>query len=121
MSTESNGAKMQSILVGLALLAAMVLIGLQSLYTAGQVYHAAMMAYKGGALVPHMISFGRLGVWVYLMAAVAVAGFLTGVIKSRGGVRKARVAMVLLVFSLLSTLAFVCLIAMPFSDVVSRS
>jgi hypothetical protein len=50
-----------------------------------------------------------------------VVDYSAGFIKLRGGVRNAKMAALLLIFSLVSTLAFVSLIVMPYSDVVSRS
>jgi hypothetical protein len=104
----------------LFLLACAIVIGVQFLYVAGQVYHAATMAYKGGGFMPHMISFGSLGVLLYLVAAIAMAVGLWVFIKLRGGVRNAKMAMLLLIFLLVNTVAFVGLIVMPYSDVVSR-
>jgi hypothetical protein len=121
MNARSNRVAKQSALAVAMLLACAIVIGLQFLYAAGQVYHAAIMAYKGGGLMPHMISFGRFGVLLYMVVAIAMATGLWLFIKLRGGVRNAKMAMLLLIFSLVSTLAFVSLIVMPYSDVVSRS
>ena len=97
-----------------------LVIGLQFLYTAGQIYHAAIMVYKGGGFVPHMISFGKPGVLLYLTIAFVSAIGLWVFIKRRGGVRNSKLAALLLIFSLASTLAFIGLLVMPYSDVVSR-
>ena len=121
MSARSNEAAMPSILVFTMLVLFAMVIGLQFLYTAGQICHIAIMAYKAGGFIPHLVSFGRLGVLLYFVVAIATATGLWAFIKHRGGARNAKTAMVLLVFSLVSSLAFTALIIMPYSDVVSRS
>jgi hypothetical protein len=111
----------QPTLAGVMLLACAIVIGVQFIYTGGQIYHAAIVAYKSGGLMPHMISFGRLGVLLYLVVAMAIAIGLWIFIQLRGGVRNAKVALLLLTISLMSTLALIGLIVMPYSDVVSRA
>jgi hypothetical protein len=121
MSTEISDMTMKSAVVVAVLLACAIAIGLQFLYAAGQVYHFAIMAYKGGGTVPHMISFGRLGVLIYLVVAAAMAIGLCVFVRIRGGVEKAKVAALLLVFSLANTLIFISLLVMPYSDIVPGS
>lgn len=117
---NSNPAIRPAFIVAMLLVSAMV-IGLQFLYTAGQVYHVVMMVYKAGEFVPHLISFGKLGVLLYLIVAMIVTIGLLAFIKYRGGASNAKMAILLLVFSLVSTIAFFALIIMPYSDVVFRS
>ncbi|MFC4762434.1 hypothetical protein [Dyella koreensis] len=121
MSARNSNTAMQSAFVAAMLLASAIVIGLQFLYTAGQVYHIVTMAYKAGGFMPHLISFGRFGVFLYLIVAVAVAIGLWVFIKYRGGARNAKTATLLLIFSLVSTIAFAGLVVMPYSDIVSRS
>jgi hypothetical protein len=120
MIAKANGAIMRSALFRLILLLIAIVVSIQLLYTAGQVYHAAMVAYKGGGPVLHMISFGEIGVFVYFGASICVIGALWEIIRLHGGIRGAKVATFLLIFSLLNTAAFICLVVMPYSDVVSR-
>lgn len=121
MNARSNYVTKQSALTVAMFLVCAIVIGLQFLYAAGQIYHAAIVAYKGGGLMPHMISFGRVGVLLYLVVAIAMAIGLGVFIKLRGGVKNAKMAMLLLIFSLVSTLTLVGLIVMPYSDIVARS
>jgi hypothetical protein len=121
MSTKINDMTMKSAVVVVVLLACAIIICLQFLYAAGQVYHFAIMAYKSDGAVLHMISFGRLGVLMYLVVATAMAIGLWVFIRLRGGVEKAQVAALLLVFSLANTLILISLLVMPYSDIVSRS
>jgi len=107
-------------LLAITFLIAATTIGMQLLYTAGQVIHFVIVVYKSGGFEPHMISFGRTGALLYLVAAAAIALGLWTFIKHRGGMKNAKLATLLLTFSLLSTITFAGLIAMPYSDVVSR-
>jgi high-affinity Fe2+/Pb2+ permease len=65
---------------------------------------SAIMTYKGGGTVPHMINFGISGALLYLVVAMAMIIGLWAFIKLRGGMRKAKAAALLLAFSLVSTL-----------------
>ncbi|MET4569003.1 hypothetical protein [Rhodanobacter soli] len=121
MSARNSNTAIRYACSAAMLLASAMVVGLQFLYTGGQICHAAMMVYKVGGFVPHLISFGRFGVLLYLVVAVAVAMGLSVFIRRRGGARHAKVATCLLVLSLASTLSFVVLIVMPSSDVVFRS
>ncbi len=120
MSTRCSDVALKSVFVAVMLFLCSIAISLQLLYAIGQVYHFAVMAYKGGGAVPHMISFGRSGVVIYLVVAIVMACGLWAFIRHRGGVRKAKAAALLLVSSLLSTALFVGLLITPYSDVVSR-
>ena len=121
MSARGSNTTMQSAFVVAMLSASAIAISLQFLYTAGQVYHIATMAYKAGGFMPHLVSFGRFGVFLYLIVAVAVAIGLWAFIRHQGGARNAKTAALLLMFSLVSTIAFAGLVVMPYSDIVSRS
>ncbi|WP_257384938.1 hypothetical protein [Tahibacter caeni] len=98
----------------------MLVVALQLLYTAGAVFHFFVIAYKSGSFDPHTISFGRTGVFCYLIVAIATASSLWVLVKRRGGARNAKLAALFLAISLASTIIFVGLIATPYSDVVSR-
>lgn len=67
-----------------------------------------------------MISFGRTGVFSHLFVAAATTFSLWTIIEYRADMRSAKLATVLLAFSLLSTIAFVGLVVMPYSDIVFR-
>jgi len=115
MSPTLRGGLISIFLTAVAFVAAV-----QCAYTFGQLYHVAIMAYKTGEVQPHLVSFGRLGVYSYFSLATIIAVTMLLFIKSKGGVRRAKVASAFLIISLVSAAVFAVLVLLPVSDVVIR-
>ncbi|RDS84296.1 hypothetical protein [Dyella psychrodurans] len=95
-------------------------VAVQCVYTFGQLYHVAIMAYKSGGLQPRLVSFGRFGVYLYFSLAIVIALAMLSFIKSKGGVSRTKIATTFLILSLISTAAFAALVLLPVSEVVIR-
>jgi hypothetical protein len=95
-------------------------VTVQFAYTFGQLYHVTIMSYKSGGVQPHLVSFGRFGVYLYFSLATIIAVAMLSFIKSKGGVRRSKVASALLIISLVSAAVFGALVLLPVSDVVIR-
>jgi hypothetical protein len=107
-------------LITIFLTAVAFVVAVQCAYTFGQLYHVAIMVYKSGGWQPHLVSFGRFGVYLYFSLAIIIALAMLSFIKSKGGVGQKKIATTFLTLSLISTAVFAVLVLLPVTEVVIR-
>ncbi|MBT2117485.1 hypothetical protein KK141_03240 [Dyella sp. LX-66] len=111
---------MRSFIIGVMLLSFAVAAGIQSLYVSGQIFHLVAVIDKAGGGMPHLISFGWVGVCLYFMLTFIMMAVLAFLIKRKGW-GAAKIPALIFFLCVVNTVAMTSLLLLPYSDVVSRS